>query len=111
MRFDDREINWLADLLKHAGETEIMPRFRRLDRSRIKQKTSTVDLVTEADTAAEALITAALLERYPSGLVVGEEAASADPEVLDGLADADLAFVIDPVDGTSTLRPTCRCSV
>jgi len=100
MRFDDREINWLADLLKHAGETEIMPRFRRLARGDIKQKTSTVDLVTEADTAAEALITAALLERYPSALVVGEEAASADPKILEGLADADLAFVVDPVDGT-----------
>ncbi len=31
---------------------------------------------------------------------MGEEAASADSSVMTGLGEADLAFVIDPVDGT-----------
>ena len=33
--------------------------------------------------------------------MVGEEAASADPSLLAALGDADLAFVVDPVDGTA----------
>jgi fructose-1,6-bisphosphatase/inositol monophosphatase family enzyme len=32
--------------------------------------------------------------------VVGEEAASANPDLLNGIAEAPLAFHIDPVDGT-----------
>jgi len=31
---------------------------------------------------------------------VGEEATAADPSLLDRLADAPLAFVVDPIDGT-----------
>ena len=33
--------------------------------------------------------------------MVGEEATAADPSRLNLLADADLAFVVDPVDGTA----------
>ena len=100
MTFDDTAIDWLAELLADAARAEIMPRFRRLGHSDIRQKTSAADLVTEADVNAERLITARLRERYPSAMVVGEEACSDNPALLDGLGDADLAFVIDPVDGT-----------
>lgn len=77
-----------------------MPRFRRLGDGDIRQKTSAADLVTEADVNAERLITARLRERYPSAMMVGEEACSENPALLDGLGDAELAFTIDPVDGT-----------
>jgi len=100
MTFDDNAIDWLANLLAEAADTEIMPRFRRLGDGDVRQKTSAADLVTEADVNAERLITARLRQRYPSAMVVGEEACSDDPTLLDGLGDADLAFVIDPVDGT-----------
>ena len=100
MTFDDSHIDFLADLLAETAKAEIMPRFRRLDRSSVKQKTSRVDLVTEGDVAAERRLTAALRARYPGALVVGEEAASADESVMDGLAQAELAFVLDPIDGT-----------
>jgi len=100
MIFDDQAIDWLADLLADAAKAEIMPRFRRLGEGDIRQKTSAADLVTEADVNAERLITARLLERYPKAMIVGEEACSDDPALLKGLGDADLAFVIDPVDGT-----------
>ena len=33
-------------------------------------------------------------------MIVGEEACSDNPALLQGLGDADLAFVVDPVDGT-----------
>lgn len=100
MRFDDNEIEWLADLLARAAETEIMPRFRRLGDDAIRQKTSPVDLVTEADINAERAITKELKARYPGALVVGEEACAEEPSLLPALDDAGLAFTVDPVDGT-----------
>ncbi|TPM03221.1 inositol monophosphatase [Mesorhizobium sp. B2-3-11] len=100
MTFDDTAIDWLAGILAEAAQAEIMPRFRRLGDGDIRQKTSAADLVTEADVNAERLITARLRERYPSAMMVGEEACSENPALLDGLGDAELAFAIDPVDGT-----------
>ncbi len=90
----------LAEILRDAARTEIMPRFRNLGDNGIRQKKSAIDVVTEADEAAERRITAALRTAFPDALIVGEEAASADPAVMRGLGEADLAFVIDPVDGT-----------
>jgi len=98
--FSDKDIDWVADLLARAANAEIMPRFRSLSAADIRQKTSAADLVTEADERAERFITAELKQRFPAALVVGEEAHEQDPSLLDGLAGADLAFVIDPVDGT-----------
>ncbi|MBS3647040.1 inositol monophosphatase [Pseudaminobacter sp. 19-2017] len=100
MRFDDTSVDWLAALLTEAAKAEIMPRWRRLGADDIRRKSSAIDLVTEADEQAERFITARLKERFPGAVVVGEEAHAADPSILEGLADADLAFVIDPVDGT-----------
>lgn len=96
----DKDISFLVDCVKQAGQTEIMPRFRSLDAADISEKTSAVDLVTQADLLAEQQITAALRERFTSALIVGEEAYEADKSVVPALADAELAFVIDPVDGT-----------
>lgn len=100
MQFDDKQIDWLANLLAEAANAEIMPRFRRLGQGDIRQKTSAADLVTEADVNAEHYITARLKERFSNALIVGEEACSDDETLLNGLGDADLAFTIDPVDGT-----------
>ncbi|GLS40833.1 inositol monophosphatase [Mesorhizobium tianshanense] len=100
MTFDETEIDWLANLLSDAAIAEIMPRFRRLDEGEVRQKTSAADLVTEADVNAERLITVRLRERYPQAMIVGEEACSDDPTLLQGLGDTDLGFVVDPVDGT-----------
>ena len=100
MSFDQREIDWLANLLAETAAAEIMPRFRRLGSNAIRQKTSAADLVTEADLEAERLITAAILARYPDALVVGEEAHEIDKTLVARLSGASLAFVLDPVDGT-----------
>lgn len=91
----------LAEILEQTAAIEIMPRFRQLGSGDVREKDGPLDLVTEADEAAERLITRQLLQRFPGCVVVGEEAASADPRLLARLADADLAFVVDPVDGTS----------
>jgi fructose-1,6-bisphosphatase/inositol monophosphatase family enzyme len=91
----------VVQLLRAAARTEIMPRFRKLAPGAIRAKTGPNDLVTEADVAAEVMITTGLQLLFPGCLVVGEEATSANPSLLDRLATADMAFVVDPVDGTS----------
>jgi fructose-1,6-bisphosphatase/inositol monophosphatase family enzyme len=95
------ELSDLAAILRDAARAEVMPRFRRLGDGAVRQKTGPLDLVTEADEAAERAITAAITRRFPGAAVVGEEATSADPSRLRLLADARLAFVVDPVDGTA----------
>jgi len=95
------DMDWLAALLLDAGAAEIMPRFRNLGEGDVQQKTSASDLVTEADVNAERMITAALRERYPNALVIGEEAVEDNPALLDDWSRTDrLAFVVDPIDGT-----------
>lgn len=100
MTLSDSDVDFLLATVADAGASEIMPRFRNLSASAISEKTSAVDLVTEADILAEQRITAALLQRFPSAHIVGEEAYDADRSVIPALRDAPLAFVIDPVDGT-----------
>ena len=91
----------VAALLRDAARAEILPRFRRLAQGAVRTKSGPLDLVTDADEAAERVIEAGLTRLFPGCVVVGEEAAAADPSVMDRLADADLAFVVDPVDGTA----------
>ncbi|MEP2920544.1 MAG: inositol monophosphatase [Sulfitobacter sp.] len=90
----------IINIVRRAARTEIMPRFRRLSDGDIRTKSRADDLVTEADTRAEAMITRALQIAFPSALVIGEEAVAEKPAALAGIKDAQLAFVIDPVDGT-----------
>ncbi len=91
----------VATLLREASRAEILPRFRRLAQGAVRTKSGPLDLVTDADEAAERMVEAGLHRLFPGCAVVGEEAAAADPSVMDRLADADLAFVVDPVDGTA----------
>ena len=99
--FSTAQANELDLLLRAAARAEIMPRFRHLGAGAVRTKTGPLDLVTDADVAAEAMITQGLTRLHPGCLVVGEEATAADAGLLQRLAGADLAFVVDPVDGTS----------
>lgn len=98
---DARAAAEVAALLRRAAREEIMPRFRRLAPGAVRAKSGPLDLVTDADEAAERAIAAGLAARFPGCLVVGEEASAADPGLLPRLRDAELAFVVDPVDGTA----------
>lgn len=100
MSFTTRDAQTVAAILREAADAEILPRFRRLADGAIRQKTSAEDLVTDADEAAEKVIAASLAKAFPGAVVIGEEAVSADEALLDRLDGADLAFVVDPVDGT-----------
>ncbi|MGC4191490.1 MAG: inositol monophosphatase family protein [Thermomicrobiales bacterium] len=56
----------------------------------------TVDLVTDADKASEALIASRIRERFPEHRLFGEEGARSDAG-----PDAPFGWVIDPLDGTT----------
>jgi len=90
----------VAQMMAAVAEAVILPRFRQLKSADIREKTGPTDLVTIADEEAEALLTERLSALLPGSAVVGEEAAAADPAVLDRLAGPGPVWVIDPVDGT-----------
>jgi fructose-1,6-bisphosphatase/inositol monophosphatase family enzyme len=98
--FPIADLRRLGRILADAAEAEIMPRFRHLGQGEIHEKTSAFDVVTAADEAAEAAIVAALCAAFPGAVIVGEEGAGRDPGLFDALGSAELAFVVDPIDGT-----------
>lgn len=89
----------VADLLRSAGETFVLPRFGRLADSEIGTKAGPTDLVTIADKEAEAWLTPRLRDIL-YGAVIGEEACADNP-ALAVAAGAPHAWTIDPVDGTN----------
>ncbi|GAA2182697.1 inositol monophosphatase family protein [Brooklawnia cerclae] len=89
----------VLELIQHVAAEVINPRFHALASGDIEQK-SPGDFVTIADREAEQLLTAELRAREPGCLVVGEEATFANPDIPNGLADAEVAYTVDPVDGT-----------
>jgi len=90
----------LMSYLRDAAVEEILPRFRSVSSDSKRAKTSFDDIVTDADIASEHLIAEKLRTRLPDIVIIGEEAVSEDPSLLDRLSGADLAAVIDPLDGT-----------
>lgn len=90
----------LVQTVRQAAKTAILPRFRALDLGQISQKSGPNDLVTVADTEAEALVIEALARDWPAARVLGEESVAADASLRDAMALADPAVILDPVDGT-----------
>jgi len=72
------DIASLANALQEAAAVEILPRFRNLGDGDVRIKTEAIDLVTEADEAAERLIRARVQEIMPNALFIGEEAVADD---------------------------------
>jgi len=100
MRFTTGDALRLGEILASAARSEIMPRFGRLTAGQVREKSSRFDVVTDADEAAERAIAAALASAYPGAAIVGEEATARDGSLLGAIGTADLAFVLDPLDGT-----------
>ncbi|WP_117190352.1 inositol monophosphatase family protein [Rhizobium terrae] len=96
----DSDLSALMQEMRETAETEILPRFLGVTADGIRAKTAPDDIVTDADLGSERRLSAALAARFPEALIVGEEAVAADPLLLERLGDAELAVIIDPVDGT-----------
>lgn len=94
------DIARLKAILVEAAETEILPRFKRLEAADISAKSGPQDLVTVADQAAERLIRARVAALWPDAVFIGEESVAAEPALLATLAGAKRAVIVDPIDGT-----------
>lgn len=77
----------------------ILPHYRTLTTDQIISK-APGDVVTVADRQSEDILTERLAALLPEATVVGEEAAHADPGVLEALKDR-LCWIVDPLDGTN----------
>ncbi len=101
MPFARSDLERLAEIVTHAADQEIIPRFRKLGEGAVREKTSALDLVTDADEGAEAVMRQSVAKAFPKAFFVGEESVEKDRSALSKIADADLAIIVDPVDGTN----------
>lgn len=99
-RLSPSQIQSVVSLVRRAARAEILPRFQNLSSADVRTKSGPTDLVTQADTEAEAMIRRGIARLFPGAAVLGEEQSADDPEALQKVSDAELAFIIDPVDGT-----------
>ena len=89
----------VANAIRQAADTAILPRYRALTESDIHEK-SDGDYVTIADRECEQLLVEHLGRIDPGTPVLGEEAAATDPELGQRLLVHERLWVIDPLDGT-----------
>ena len=94
-RFHDE----VSALIHEVARDIMMPRFRKLATEEVSEKTPG-DFVTIVDRESEARIGEVLARLIPEARVIGEEAASIDPAILDSIGEG-AAWIIDPLDGTN----------
>ena len=94
------DIEKVARLIAEVAAEEIMPRYAKLAAGDVREK-GPGDLVTVADEAVERRLTPRFEALLPGSVVLGEEAAAADPSVIDVLDGDAPVWVVDPVDGTA----------
>lgn len=87
-------------ILREAAQTIVLPHFRNLAGDDVRTKSGPNDFVTVADERCEVFLREALTRALPGSVTVGEEAAAADPSVLDRLDRPGDVWIIDPIDGT-----------
>ncbi len=92
------DVDTVTTAMAHAHAEAVAPYFRRLGEGDVDEK-APGEVVTVADEACERLL-GPLLRDVVDAPVVGEEAVSADPDLLRHLADAPAAWLVDPIDGT-----------
>ena len=89
----------VLELMERAAKLAVLPRYQSLAAHEIDAKAAD-DVVTIADKEAELILAEGLAKLLPDAAIVGEEAAHADPALLDRLGDA-LCWIVDPIDGTN----------
>ena len=92
MSFDQTQ---LVEMIRKAGQEELMPRFARVTSS---QKADG-SLVTEADLVVQKDLQQKLLDLYPGSLVLGEEMPKEEQRAL--ISSGQSLWCLDPLDGTS----------
>lgn len=89
----------VSTLMRDVAADVVMPRFRLLAPEEIDEK-SPGEIVTIVDRESERRLHDGLAALGLGARIVGEEAAEADPDLLEGV-DRGLVWLIDPLDGTA----------
>jgi len=89
----------VAALIRQVASEVVLPRFRALEAHEIAEK-SPGEIVTSVDREAERRLHDGLAAFGLGARIVGEEAAAADPALLDDV-DSGRVWLIDPLDGTA----------
>lgn len=89
----------VSALMRRVAAEVLVPRFRRLSIDEVSEK-SPGEIVTVADLEAERRLAEGLTRLCPSAHVIGEEAATFDPQLL-ARASRGMVWLIDPLDGTA----------
>jgi len=92
-------LDQVQEIVREVAAQIVMPKFQALAAGDVEEK-SPGEIVTVADRASEVALALRLHELLPSALVVGEEAAAADPAIMSRFSGDEPVWVIDPVDGT-----------
>lgn len=91
----------VAELMRETAAAELLPRFRNLAKSDIREKRPG-DIVTVADVASEQRLAVGLAKILPGVPVVGEEAVELDAGLLDLIGrPGERCWIVDPLDGTA----------
>ncbi|MHB1202030.1 MAG: inositol monophosphatase family protein [Acidithiobacillus sp.] len=86
---------WVGNLLRTCADRFILPRFQEVRSSRKPDGS----IVTSADIDSQNFLREMLAARYPEIPLLGEEMSGAEQVKL--LAEADVLWCLDPLDGTS----------
>ena len=92
-------IESVSSIIREVSKTEILPRFRNLQKNDISYEVGD-DPVTVADAAAEKALAGRLMGLLPDSTVVGEEDYAANPEILRRFDGESPVWIVDPIDGT-----------
>lgn len=93
------DVSKVSALIEEVAQQVIMPRWQALAPEEVREK-APGDLVTEADTQAEARIEDGLRALLPGVPVVGEERVAREPHWLEKLHAEPRFWIVDPIDGT-----------
>lgn len=93
------DITNIEAVIRSIGETEIMPRFRKLAAHDVEMK-GINDPVTTADKETERRLTEELTRILPGSVVVGEEGFADDKGIMARIDGDKPVWIIDPIDGT-----------
>ena len=89
----------VSALMRETAEKTLLKHYQKLSIGDVTDKAAD-DVVTIADTESEAMLAEGLAKILPNAVIVGEEAAHADPAIFERLSDK-LCWIIDPLDGTN----------
>ncbi len=96
---EEIDVDAVGRAMGEAHRLAIAPHFRSLAADDVEEKEAG-EVVTVADRAAERVL-GPLLREVIDAPVLGEEAAAADPSLLDLVGAPGPLWLLDPIDGTA----------